>query len=260
MSSPSEPVSRRGFVKAALLSVFAVVADGAAGLAAAQETPPEEPLPRRLVIGEPDIPPLDSPVVFAREGAHEQGMTHEVFSLIQEEKGSNAFPWTVYAQLRTQHTAGDAVVFYSRLYKDGPGWSCGFHSEVFAKNWGVALGANIEMSNQYEGTEGFNGVIGLEMQSLGPKPARSGIQIEGAGGYEALVRLTADGQTGIDCAGNYGVGVNLGRNPLRLAEGSWIQLDADGQVKLRYNRGNIEFFNGDRRVAHLAMDAQDHAL
>lgn len=256
-----EPEStRRTFLKAALVPALAAVAATAAVKESqAQETLPDT-LPRRFIVGKPDIPPLDTPILFAREGSHETGQTHEVLSLIQDEKGSNAFPWTVYAQLRTHHTGGDAVVFYSRLHKEGPGWSCGFHSEVFARNWGVGIGMNIEVGNQYEGTEGFNGVIGIEVQSLGPQPALAGLQIEGAGSFENMVRLRGRAETGIDMPGECGVGINLHGNSLRMDEGAWIELDQDGQVRMRYHEGNIEFFRGQERIAHIPVNGEDHAL
>jgi hypothetical protein len=235
----------------------------------AQPPPPPQPqpvpapadlLPRRFLVGTPDIPPLDSPIVFAREETHIKGGTVEVLSLIQEEKGDNSFPWTLYTQLRTRHTTGDACGICTRLYKDGPGWCAGIHSEVFSKNWGVGIGVNIEVSNQYEGTQGFNAILGIEMQSLGPKPALAGLQVEGPGGYESMVRLRSTAKTGIELTGKCDVGVNLHANSLRLDEGAFVQLDQTGQIKLRYHEGNIEFFNGDKRIAYLPTNAEDHKL
>lgn len=259
-ASDASATGRRAFFRTALLPLFAGLTSQALAAEGDPAPPPGEALGRRFVVGNPNIPPLDSPLVFAREGNNNKGGTREVLSLIQEEKGDSSFPWTLYAQLRTRHTAGDAVVLCSRLYKDGPGWSCGVHSEVFAKNWGVGIGVNIEVSNQYEGTAGFNGIIGIEMQSLGPKRALAGLQIEGQGGYETLVRLRAAADIGLDLPGNCGVGIHLRQNSLRLNEGSWVQLDQEGRVRLRYHQGNIEFFNGERRIAHLPVTGEDHAL
>lgn len=265
-ASPS--LDRRRFFRAALVPALAAAvaqmgltrrAEAQAPAPAPAPVPLPDVLPKRFLVGEPDVPPLNSPIVFAREGTNTGG-TVEVLSLIQEEKGENVYPWTLYAQLRSKHKGGDACVICARLYKDGPGWSTGIHSEVFSKNWGVGVGVNIEVSNQYEGKEGFNGVIGLEMQSLGPKRASSGLQIEGVGGYETIARLRGEAQTGIDLSAKCEVGVNLHSNNLRLDEGNFIQLDQTGQVKLRYSKGNIEFFNGDKRVAYLPMNAEDHKL
>ena len=258
MSEAPGAQPRRSFFRSALLPVFAAVVGGGSRLEA-QEEPPAAVTPR-FIVGQPEIPPLDSPLVFAREGTNNTGGTVEVLSLIQEERGDKCFPWTLYAQLRTRHTEGDAVVYYARLHRDGPGWSSGFHSEVFSRNWGVGIGMNIEVANQYEGDEGFNGVIGIEMQSLGPRRALAGLQIEGVGGFETLVRLRADAQTGIDLAGQCEVGLNLHRSSLRLDAGGWIELDQGGQVRLRYQDGQIEFFRGERRIAYLPVNAEDHEL
>ena len=261
MDDTPHTLTRRGFLRHALLPVFAALG---AGLSQTENAEAQEPagdmLPRRFVVGQPDIPPLDSPITFAREGTHDGPQTHQVLSLIQEEKGPNSFPWTLYAQLRTAHTGGDAVGYYARLYKDGPGWSCGVHSEVFSKNWGVGIGVNIEVANQYEGTEGFNGIIGIEMQSLGPKPALAGLQIEGKGGFESGIRMRAETHVGVDITGQCDVGVHLRQNSLRMDEGSWVELDEEGKVRLRYREGNIEFWSGERRIAHLPVTAEDHAL
>ena len=45
-----------------------------------------------------------------------------------------------------------------------------------------------------------------------------------------------------------------------MNEGSCIELDAEGDVKLRYAEGRIEFLKGGRRVAYLPVDAEDHEL
>jgi hypothetical protein len=257
----SPRTGRRAFFKAALVPALAVAVGELLGRGRAEaQAPLPDSLPRRLVVGKPDIPPLDSPIVFAREGTNNKGGTVEVLSLIQEEKGDTSFPWTLFAQLRSRHTTGDAVVLQARLYKDGPGWSAGVHSEVFSRNWGVGIGVNIEMSNQYEGTQGFNGIIGIEMQSLGPKRALAGLQIEGGGGFETQVRLRGAADTGIDIPGKCGVGVNLRGNALRMDEGTWVQLDQAGRIRLRYLNGNIEFYNGNRRIAYLPVSSEDHKL
>ncbi len=258
-------LTRRRFFGAALVPALAAAVAQLSSRAEAQPAaePPPAPtdvLPKRFLVGNPEIPPLDSPIVFAREGTSNAGGTVEVLSLIQEEKGDSSFPWTLYTQLRTRHTAGDACGICTRLYKDGPGWCTGIHSEVFSKNWGVGIGVNIEVSNQYEGAEGFNSILGIEMQSLGPKPALAGLQIEGKGGYESMVRLRSDAQTGIDVSGKCDVGLNLHASSLRLDEGAFVQLDQAGLIKLRYHEGNIEFFNGDKRIAYLPTNAEDHKL
>lgn len=167
-----------------------------------------------------------------------------------DEERENTWPWVQYNQLRTAHTGGDAVVFYSRLHKDGPGWSCGYHSEVFSKNWGVGSGVNIEMTNDYEGTEGFNGIYGIVIQAHDKRPTKAAVMCEGVQPFE----------NGIDLRGPTDVGINLHGNRLRLNEGAWIDFDAEGRVRMRYCQGSIEFWNGDRRVAHIPMNDEDREI
>ena len=104
-------------------------------------------------------------------------MTHEVMSLIHQEKGKHSYPWTLYTSLETHHETGDACVICSRLHKHGPDWSTGVHSEVFNHARAVALGANIEMTNDYAGADETL-VIGLNIQATGgARPMQYGIQV-----------------------------------------------------------------------------------
>ena len=69
------------------------------------------------------------------------------------------------------------------------------------------------------------------------------------------------GKTGVDLSkGKFGVGVNAGANTIRLSEGTCIELDETGRVKIRYKAGRIEFLNGQRRVGHIDVSGDDHAL
>ena len=70
-----------------------------------------------------------------------------MLSLIQEEKSRALYPWTIYASLDTHHEIGDACVLCSRLHKKARVPATGLHSEVFNHARAVAIGANIEMSN-----------------------------------------------------------------------------------------------------------------
>src|SRR5579871_3200251 len=57
----------------------------------------------------PPVQPLDSMLVFERgDNNNERAMTHEVLSLIHQEKGRRSYPWTLYASLETHHEEGDA--------------------------------------------------------------------------------------------------------------------------------------------------------
>ncbi|NPV46667.1 MAG: hypothetical protein HPY69_06900 [Armatimonadetes bacterium] len=260
----SKSVSRRGFL-ARLLGVGGAALLGVRALA--QQVLPGwsfrgEPLTTHVRKGEPPVQPLDTMLLFERgDDNNDRAMTHEVLSLIHEEKGRNSYPWTMYASLDTHHEVGDACVVCSRLHKHGPGWSTGLHSEVFNHGRMVALGVNIEMSNDYDGPDPTK-VIGLNIQAVGgPRPMQYGIQVhDGQGRFETGIGLNGAGQVGLDIAGDYETGVHTHDNDIRLNEGACVVLDGEGRIRLRYRSGRIEFLNGDRCFAHLDVDAEDHAL
>lgn len=237
--------------------------------AAAQATEPApnfqksgEPLTSHLRLGNPPAQPLDSMVLFERGDNHnDRATTHQVLSLIHQEKGKNSYPWTLYASLETEHETGDACVICSRLHKNGPGWSSGLHSEVFNHGRMVALGVNIEMSNDYSGPDPTE-VIGLNIQAVGgPRPMQYGIQIhEKEGHFETGIGLNGRSEKGIDMKGKYDIGLDMHANPIRLNEGACVILDGKGQIRVRYQNGRIEFLNGDRCFGHLDVNGADHAL
>ena len=138
-----------------------------------------------------------------------------------------------------------------------PGLTTGLHSEVFNHQRGVALGVNIEMSNDYSGSE-QTVVTGLNIQAVGGSaPMQHGIQIhDGNNHFQTAIHLPGKGAAGIDLPGSFQVGLNLHDNHLRLNEGACIELDGKGQVKLRYNNNRIEFLNGDRCFAHLDVNGR----
>ncbi len=257
----STGTGRRGFLLAGVVSLVAGLFSGRRALAAGAKTA-GEPVTTRMRQGEPPSQPLDTMVLFERgDDSNGRAMTHEVLSLIHQEKGRNSYPWTLYASLETHHENGDACVVCSRLHKHGPGWSTGVHSEVYNHSRGVALGANIEMTSDYAGEEESE-VIGLNIQAVGgTKPMRHGIQIhDGANHFDTAVHLKGQGKTGVDLPGNFQVGVHLHNNNLRLNEGACVELDGKGQIKVRFKNNRIEFLNGDRCFGHLDVDGADHAL
>jgi hypothetical protein len=257
---PPNRSKRRGFLSAAIASavgwVFAKRAEAARGS--------EDVLKRHERRGDPPVQPLDTMVLFER-GDHStgRGMTHQVLSLIHEEKGEHSYPWTLYTSLSTHHTGGDACVVCSRLHKHGPGWSSGLHSEVYNHNRAVALGVNIEMSNDYAGPEETK-VIGLNIQAVdGPAPMQYGIQIHDKGEathFETGIGLNGRGKVGLDLGGRFGIGINARNNAIRVNEGTAIELDGEGKIKVRYKAGRIEFLNGDTCVGHLDVNGEDHAM
>jgi hypothetical protein len=146
MSSTTTSSRRRNFLSIA----FASVLGWFAGESHASPTD-ESFVKRHMRRGDPPTQPLDTMLLFERgdDNNHDRAMTHEVLSLIHQEKGKNSYPWTLYTSLETHHENGDACVHCARLHKFGPGWSSGIHSEVFNHARAVALGVNIEMSNDF---------------------------------------------------------------------------------------------------------------
>ena len=263
MNTKATPPSsgRRQFLLTGLISLIAGLFSGRSAAAAATKAT-GEPVTTRMRQGEPPGQPLDTMLLFERgDDNNGRAMTHEVLSLIHQEKGKHSYPWTMYASLETHHETGDACVVCSRLHKHGPGWSSGLHSEVFNHSRGVALGVNIEMSNDYTGSE-ETVATGLNIQAVGGSaPMQHGIQIhDGGNHFQTAINLKGKGATGIDLPGNFQVGVNLHDNNIRLNEGACVELDGKGQIKLRYKNNRIEFLNGDRCFAHLDVNGADHAI
>lgn len=222
-----------------------------------------EPMTTHMRQGNPPSQPLDTMLLFERgDENNSRAMTHEVLSLIHQEKGKNSYPWTLYTSLETHHETGDACVHCARLHKFGPGWSTGLHSEVYTHAPAVSLGANIEMSNDYTGSDNQT-VIGLNIQAVaGPSPMQYGIQIHDSGAegahFQTAIHLKGTGTIGVDLPGQFTTGIHLHKNPLRLSEGTPIQLDDAGKIQLRYQNGKIEFLNDGKVFFHLDTTAADH--
>jgi hypothetical protein len=252
---------RRRFLFAGLFSLIGGLLGGRARATATAKAS-GEPVSTRMRQGEPPAQPLDTMLLFERgDDNNGRAITHEVISLVHQEKGKNSYPWTLYASLETHHENGDACVVCSRLHKHGPGWSTGLHSEVFSHNRGVAIGVNIEMSNDHPRAE-ETVVTGLNIQAVGgPTPMQQGIQIhDGGNHFQTGIHLAGKGATGVDLSGNFQVGVNLRHNNIRLNEGACVELDGKGQIKLRFRNNRIEFLNGERCIGHLDVSGQDHAM
>ena len=190
-------------------------------------------------------------------------MTHEVLSLVHQEKGKVSHPWTMYASLETHHEEGDGCVVCARLHKHGPGWSTGLHSEVYTHGRAVAIGVNVEMTNDYAGKEPQQ-VIGINVQAVGgPTLMQTGLQIHDSGKahFDTAIALNGTGTTGLDLSqGKFKVGIDSGENTIRVNEGTCIELDGKGQIRLRYRAGRIEFLNGEKCIGHLDVNGDDHAM
>ena len=244
-------------MSAAIASLVGVIAGKAQGADATDS----EVLKRHERRGNPPSQPLDTFVLFERGDDADTRGTRQVLSLIHEERAKSSWPWTLYTSLATFHEIGDACVHCARLHKNGPGWSAGIHSEVFNHARAVALGVNIEMSNDYVGSEAQQ-VYGLNIQAVSGA-MQYAIHIHDKdehAHFDTGIGVNGRGKVGIDLAGKYDVGVHTHGNNIRLGEGACVELDEKGEIKVRYREGKIEFLNGDRRVAYIEMNGNDHAL
>lgn len=268
MKDSSQSRRRRffGVVGALVGGLFAAKTRGAsAAIAAASKGEVNEggPLSTHLRRGNPASQPLDSMVLLERGDENDSPpvTTHEVLSLIHEEKGKRSYPWTLYSSLATHHEEGDACVVCARLHKHGPGWSSGLHSEVYSHGRSVALGVNVEMHCDYAGPEATE-VIGLNIQPCdSTRPMQYAVQIQdGAGMFEKGIGLNGRGAVAIDVPGKYAVGVNMHGNSIRVSEGACVELEETGRIRVRYRAGKIEFLNGEKCFGHLDVQGEDHAL
>ncbi|MDA8376146.1 MAG: hypothetical protein M0Z50_03535 [Planctomycetia bacterium] len=263
---------RRSFLWGGLLALLGTLRTGQHPVAAAEADhsgPPAlvtegESLKTVVRQGQVQNVPLDTMVLFERgDNHHGRAETHEVLSLIHEEKGPNSYPWTLYAQLTSHQMVGDAVALCSRLIKKGAGWAAGHHSEVFTHARGVAIGVNVEMHNLCADPRATE-VIGMNIQpSQGL--SRYGIQIQGGAGnanqFEKAIGLNGGGAVGVDLAGHFQeVGIHAHDNSIRVNEGASLELDGLGKIRLRYRKGRIEFMNGDHCIGHINTDGADHEL
>ena len=117
------------------------------------------------------------------------------------------------------------------------------------------------MSSDYAGSEPTQ-VIGLNIQPVGgPATMQYAIQVQdGKGQFDTGVGLNGKGRAGLDVAGHYDVGINAHSNTIRVNEGTCIELDGKGLIKVRYLKGRVEFLNGDHCFGHLDVNGPDHAL
>lgn len=257
---------RRNFIVKGLMAIGGallgkrLLADGETP-ASSSLTTEGDVLKTHVIKGKPPVEPLDTMMLFERSDNNtERAMTHEILSLIHEEKGNKSYPWTIYSHLTTSHVEGDACVLCSRLTKNGPGWSAGLHSEVFSYARAVALGVNVEMSNHYTGSDGTL-IIGINVQASHGNPCQYGIQVhDGESHWEKAIGLNGKGQVGLDLGGKFETGINAHSNSIRVDEGTCIELDGKGTIRLRYKEGRIEFLNGDKLVGHIRMDGEDHEM
>lgn len=228
-------------------------------------------------------PPLDAPI-YHRRGLTEAeanagaGHTHSLVGLMMESRSTSSagYPWLQYSELDTRHSAGaDGVVQYARLYNRGSGWAAAFHTEPQAIGTGTTIGVNVESSSTATSTR----TIGVNLQAknqsieastIGWTSQAVNVQTDTNVGFTTGIQFDdATMQTGIRFTpgstssraiwiqGTHTVGVDVGSAPIRMNAGTPIQLEATGQITLRYNPSTyrIEFAYGGRVLGYLVTDA-----
>ena len=99
INNQGHPRHRRGFLSAALASLAACVFAKESPAAATDDV-----VKTHMRKGDPPSQPLDTMLLFERGDENNdpaRAMTHQVLSLIHEEKGKHSYPWTMYASLAT---------------------------------------------------------------------------------------------------------------------------------------------------------------
>jgi len=221
-----------------------------------------------------DSPPLNGSVVWRREidaGETNPG-TSSVLALYQHQGNETAarYPWTLYAELNTHHSQGaDGTAINGRIWNQGSGWGAGVHVETHATASNTTIGVNVEsnastnagrtigINVQSRGGEGDHELDqGINLQSSDTTSYTDGIRFDHAT-TQTGINFAADscGTRAIWIQGQYAVGLDVGSNPIRMREGTPIQLEHTGAVTLRYVAGRIEFRYGGRVLGYLVTDA-----
>lgn len=232
------------------------------------------------------LPPLDSPLLFARKTTAEicRDCTGEILSLVYEQ-GPTVDPvhlWPLYIQLDTAAADGSAAGANARIHSRGTGWTAAHHGEVIAYSPGSTnIGFNTELSPLVAGSR----MIGLNLQAKnGYFNAPAGqwsdeavnIQSDDGVGWRTGIKFDrvrtetaldfgpkSSGNQAIRIRGRYGVGLDLGGNGIRLAAGTRVCFEESDRICLRYNpnKARLEFLNGSGVLAYLnAAKASNRCL
>lgn len=181
----------------------------------------------------------------------------------QATPGYGVYEWPLYIQLSSNEDTGDQVGAYVREFSSGANWAAGFHVESFGGGaGGTKIGYNAEM-HRY----GPERSIGVNIQTKNDAPAHpasfgdqainiqsdagvgwaSGVQFDNAVVKQGInFTPKSSGERAIWIQGHYSVGLDAGKNPIRVSAGTPIQLDEAGQITVAYNptTRQIEFKNG----------------
>ena len=238
--------------------------------------PGSVPLPSYSIagpMGQP--PPMNAVQAIYRGVTADEALTSGVyegasFYLENANDSVGVYPWGVYSEVRTQHAVGGAVALYGRLRNEGAGWGTALHAEPIASGSGTTIGVNVEVSPL-----GTGRTVGVNLQAkaeylgaaaTGPVNQAINLQSDPGVSYVDGIRYECSANTGLHFAassqttraiwiqGTHQVGIDLGASPLRMNAGTPIQLEGTAQVQLVFSNGRIEFRNGARVLAWVAID------
>lgn len=261
----------------ALITLVLALASVAYALPTMTALPGSTPMPRYSVVGTIETPvPIDAATMLSRGVTDTESQTSGVvagasYYLENLHESLGVHPWAVYAEVRTRHSQGDATVINARLRNDGIGWGAAIHAEPIG-GANTTIGVNVEASPMVEGGrlpainvqahDGYGsdhaGVWtseGINFQSDPGVGFVRGIRFDGCTTDTGIhFDAATQGTRAIYVEGQYQVGLDVGSNPIRLNAGTPIQLEATGQVTIRYLPGRIEFRMGSRVLATIVTN------
>lgn len=185
----------------------------------------------------------------------------------------NRNPWPLYVETRNASSA-NGVGVYSRFRNEGSAWGAAIHSEPIASGTGTTVGVNVEPSPMVDAGR----VVGINVQAQdgyghdgnGPHVAVSeGLNIQSAPLASFVDGIRFDGATcttglhfdastetnrAIWIQGTHGTGIESNA-PIRVLSGVPVQLSTNGGVQVVFANGRIEFRNGARLLAWMAIDS-----
>ena len=265
-------MTRSGYIAA-----FLALGSVAYALPSPVALPGAVPLPSYAIAGAVAHPaPMNAVQAVFRGVTADEALTSGVyegaaFYLENANESTGVFPWGVYSEVRTVHASGGAVALYGRMRNEGTGWATAIHAEPVASGMGTTIGVNVEPSPM----PGSGRVIGVNIQAVDGYesthphlPTHQAINLQSAPETRFIdgIRYECRADTGIHFAGGsqttraiwiegtHQVGIDTSA-PIRLQAGTPLQLEGTAQVAMVFANGRIEFRNGSRVLAWLAIDS-----
>ena len=261
--------------RVAMVAAVVAISSVAYALPSPLGLPGSSPLPSYSAAGTVAHPPPMNAMVATFRGvtpaeAATSGVIESASFYLEDAYGTTGLhPWGVYSEVRTMHATGDAVSLYGRLRNGGAGWGTALHAEPIATGSGTTIGVNAEVSPLGSGR-----TIGVNIQAKSgydgtpaTGPVNQGINLQSDPGtsYVDGIRYECSAWAGLHFApsssttraiwieGTHTVGIDTSA-PIRLQGGTPIQLEGTAQVQMVFANGRIEFRNGNRVLAWIAID------